>query len=66
MLYAKLKPGDDLAKVKFREISPLRCPHFIFIGEHYREDGSCKCDDPDERVMREWGYRWNKKLKRWM
>jgi hypothetical protein len=36
----------------------LRCPHVIMLPSHYREDGSCKCDDPDERAMmiREWGY----------
>jgi hypothetical protein len=36
----------------------LRCPHVIIVFEHYREDGTCKCDDPDEqaRMIREWGY----------
>jgi len=28
------------------------------MPEHYRDDGSCKCDDPEEQAMmiREWGY----------
>ena len=28
------------------------------VAEHYRTDGSCKCDDPQEQAMmiREWGY----------
>ena len=34
------------------------CPHAIFVPEHYRTDGSCKCDDPNEAVMAEWGYTW--------
>ena len=36
----------------------MRCPHVIMVAEHYRDDGSCKCNDPNEKVMREWGYRW--------
>ncbi len=34
------------------------CPHVIFSPTHYRPNGSCKCDDPDERAMmiREWEY----------
>lgn len=35
-----------------------KCPHVILVASHYREDGTCKCDDPDEQEMmiREWGY----------
>ena len=36
-----------------------KCPYCIWMAEHYREDGSCRCDDPDHSEMREWGYRWN-------
>jgi hypothetical protein len=34
------------------------CPHVILVGDHYREDGSCRCNDPVEqaRMIREWGY----------
>lgn len=36
----------------------LRCPHVIIAFEHYRPDGSCKCDDLTEqaRMIAEWGY----------
>lgn len=34
------------------------CPHFIMVSEHYREDRSCRCDDPGHRAMEEWGYEW--------
>ena len=36
----------------------VKCPFFIMVPEHYREDGTCKCDDPEHRRMmiREWGY----------
>jgi hypothetical protein len=42
--------------VKHSDISA--CPHVIFMPEHYRDDGSCKCDDVQERakMIREWGY----------
>jgi hypothetical protein len=38
-----------------------KCPHCILVAEHYRNDGSCKCDDPGEAVMAEWGYHWTGK-----
>jgi hypothetical protein len=53
----------NIRTLKQSDIS--RCPHVIFLPDHYRDDGSCKCNDPDETAMREWGYRWSKKLKRW-
>lgn len=37
----------------------LRCPFIILVPEHYREDGSCKCDDAEHRewMIRQWGYK---------
>jgi hypothetical protein len=32
------------------------------MPEHYREDGSCRCDDPDHTDMDDWGYVWDGKL----
>lgn len=39
---------DDLRKCRFA----------ILVPEHYRDDGSCKCDDLAHRafMVREWGY----------
>lgn len=36
----------------------LACPFTILLPEHYREDGSCKCDDPAhrKRMIAEWEY----------
>jgi hypothetical protein len=36
----------------------LKCPFVILWPTHYRDDGTCKCDDPTEqrRMVREWGY----------
>lgn len=36
-----------------------RCPHTILVADHYRDDGSCRCDDPDHLVMAEWGWVWD-------
>lgn len=35
-----------------------RCRFCIIVAEHYRDDDSCKCDDPleQEMMIREWGY----------
>ena len=33
------------------------CPFFIMMPEHFRDDGTCRCDDPAHRAtMKEWGY----------
>ena len=47
-----------------RQSDIARCPHVILVASHYREDGSCRCDDPDA-PMREAGYRWNLEARRW-
>lgn len=39
-------------------LNPRQCPHYIMAPEHYRPDGTCKCDDPDDPHMAEWGYTW--------
>jgi hypothetical protein len=65
-LKLELGPDDKLVETKIRILKQSdigKCPHCIFAPEHYREDGSCKCDDHSEVVMAEWGYHWNGK--RW-
>lgn len=41
-----------------RQSSILACPFVILVPSHYRADGSCKCDDADERerMVAEWDY----------
>lgn len=36
----------------------LKCPFAIMMPEHYNDDGSCRCSDPDHRAMmiRDWEY----------
>jgi len=47
---------SDVAYVRQADIGA--CPHLIMVAAHYRPDGSCKCDDPEEQAMmiRKWGY----------
>jgi hypothetical protein len=35
-----------------------KCPHVIFDFDHYRPDGTCKCNDPAEqaRLIAEYDY----------
>lgn len=35
------------------------CPWLIMLPSHYREDGSCRCNDPVHTEMAEWGYVWS-------
>jgi len=41
-----------------KQSSIRACPHFIMVPEHYREDGTCRCDDVLHHEMDEWGYAW--------
>jgi hypothetical protein len=34
------------------------CPHHVYDADHYRDDGTCKCNDPSDLTMAEWGYTW--------
>ena len=45
-----------IMRLKYSDIQ--KCPHCIFAPEHYREDDTCKCNDPDEKIMKSWGYKW--------
>lgn len=37
----------------------LACPFAIMMPDHYRDDGTCKCDDPEEqyKMYHSWEYR---------
>ena len=61
-----LDASGQLRIVKVRSLSQAaigKCPHFIFMPHHYRDDESCRCDDKEHKEMKEWGYKW--KDKRW-
>lgn len=69
--FAKLEPdgrgGFRVVEQKvLKQATIAKCPHVIFATEHYREDGTCKCNDPDATEMHEWGYVWDATAKLWV
>jgi len=57
--FFELHPVHGVVKTRSIKQSDMqKCPHFIMVAEHYRDDGTCKCNDPEEQAMmiREWGY----------
>jgi hypothetical protein len=63
---AKVTVSERLVTTRALQINPRACLHYIFLPSHYRDDGTCKCDDPGASVMREWGYKWSVKKKLWI
>ena len=56
-----LHPDGSMSNVRFIRQSDLRkCRHVIPVAEHYRDDGTCYCNDKTHVEMREWGYKWSK------
>lgn len=57
--FSTLHPDGTVTNVRTIKQSDIaKCPHFIMVPEHYREDGTCKCNDPVEqaRMIKDWGY----------
>lgn len=54
---AEVRDGE-IVVIKTTTIRPDNCPHFIFVSEHYREDGSCLCSNAEHRakMMSDWEY----------
>jgi hypothetical protein len=44
--------GEPLGEVDHAAIT--RCPHRLLMFEHYRPDGSCRCDDATHEEMLNW------------
>lgn len=68
--FSKLEPDGHggLVESNIRTINKsdiAKCPHFILMPDHYRPDGTCKCNDPNDKDMEEWGYRWDPERKIW-
>lgn len=58
--FGTLHPDGSMTGVRFiKQADMQRCPFFIIGAEHYRDDGSCRCDDAEHRKMmiREWKYK---------
>jgi len=63
--FGTLHPDGSVTNEQEMEKDTIRqCPHLIMWPTHYREDGTCKCDDPNDTDMPEWGYTWNEKIGR--
>lgn len=57
--FGTLHPDGSITNTRLIKQSDIAaCPQFIMVPEHYREDGSCRCDDPLAVEMEEWGYTW--------
>lgn len=59
VVFSEMGQDGELRNVRvIRQSDIAACPHAIMVPAHYRDDGSCKCDDPDEqaKMIREWGY----------
>lgn len=56
--YRMWSSGPRPGVVTMKQSDLRKCPFFILVPEHYRADGSCKCDDPAHRakMIAEWGY----------
>lgn len=64
--FGTLHPDGTMTNPRIVRHSDVgKCPFLILVPEHYRDDGSCRCDDPDHREMAEWGYSWDETARRW-
>ncbi len=57
--FGTLHPNGELTNQRMIKQSDIAaCKFFILVPEHYRQDGSCRCDDEQHRKMmiKEWGY----------
>lgn len=58
-------PKEYRQNQRMAERNVRRCRWLIMVASHYRDDGTCRCDDPEHTEMQEWGYTWDSELKRW-
>lgn len=64
--FGTLEPSGRLTEVRTIPHAEIRaCPHAIMVPEHYRPDGSCRCDDRSALEMADWGYWWSERTGRW-
>ena len=60
--FSKMEMRDGkMVETNVREIKQsdmMKCPHFIMVAKHYRDDGSCRCNDKAHTEMKAWGYKW--------
>jgi len=57
--FGTLNTDGSVSNVRMIKQDSIKgCPFFILMPDHYREDGTCKCNDSIERnkMIKEWGY----------
>lgn len=56
--HVNLSDRSEVSVYNMKQSDIQACPFYIMVPEHYRPDGSCKCNDPaeQERMIRGWGY----------
>lgn len=57
-LMRKLHGIQTAPIIQLKHSDILKCKFVIMVPEHYRKDGSCRCDEPEHRKMMiaEWDY----------
>jgi hypothetical protein len=64
--FGVLHPDGTLTDESAVAVAEIRrCPWLIIAPEHYRLDGSCRCDDSEHWEMEGWGYAWDAATRRW-
>lgn len=59
IIFGALTPGGNVINERRLPRSSIAaCKFYIMVPEHYRDDGSCKCDDPEHRqfMIDNWEY----------
>lgn len=60
--FGRLDPDGTYTHIRtIPQSAMLDCPHLLVVPEHYREDFTCRCDDPTHWSMVLWGYTWDGK-----
>jgi hypothetical protein len=57
--------GSETKVYRLKQSDMRRCRFAILLPSHYRDDGTCRCNDAEHREMKEWGYRWSQREHRW-
>lgn len=64
--FTRINEQGEITEVRTLSSEAVKgCSFFILDPEHYRDSGTCRCDDPDHEIMDAWGYLWNEATERW-
>lgn len=57
--FGTLNPDGSFTNVReIKQSDLMKCPFMILMADHYRNDGTCKCNDPEHRefMKKNWEY----------